>query len=482
MRVSAAGSRLRNASLTVVVLALVGACADHEAGPTAPAQSIFEASNQGQQLHDTHRPHERLDLEIARRYPAYAGFYLEGRQPRVRVTDLAAGAEIAAEVLRLFQERRGVGIPTPIVEEAEFTFLELAGWRDVIAAELFGRRETGIVSLDVEVRRNRVVVGVLPEADMEAARERVSSLGIPLEAVVFVEESYVVPDRGPVSLSRSVQTAEKLTQWWDTIVGGIQYEYKNQSGSGKTCTLGPMVLKNYNSADGTFEERGYLTVSHCSTVPYDTDVGTNWQNRDFYSDNVIGTETLDPKRMTGPIQYEVPNDTVTREVNCQDYDGCRWSDAAYTTYDTAAVSRPHGMALVAEPDGKNTTEVNQSSMGFQVSGEVPNPVEGDSVHKVGKNSGWTSGEVKFACKDYIQSDLDTGEDTVLLCQDWADYSREKGDSGAPVFLFDSPWSDDVITIVGVHNSKSGSGLGVFSAVANIEEDLGFDLHFGPWFY
>lgn len=79
---------------------------------------------------------------------------------------------------------------------------------------------------------------------MEAAREQMSGLGIPLDAVVFVKESYGVPDRRPVSLSRSVQTAEKLTQWWDTIVGGIQYEYKNQSGSGQLCTLGPMVLKN----------------------------------------------------------------------------------------------------------------------------------------------------------------------------------------------------------------------------------------------
>jgi hypothetical protein len=111
----------------------------------------------------------------------------------VRVTNLAPGPQVASEVHSLLKERwsgpdGSVAVPTPIVEEAEFTFVELADWRDAIAGELFGRRETGIISLDVEIRQNRVVVGVLPEADMDAARDRVASLGIPLEGVVFVED------------------------------------------------------------------------------------------------------------------------------------------------------------------------------------------------------------------------------------------------------------------------------------------------------
>jgi hypothetical protein len=263
-------------------------------------------------------------------------------------------------------------------------------------------------------------------------------------------------------------------------MGGIQFEYVAHNGEDIWCTLGPMVSKG-NDVDS---ERGYLTNSHCSSDPYDTDGDPHWQNLNDFPSYRIGFETLDPERDAPGgkviINYD---DGSTREVHCAE-DGCRWSDAAYTVFNPNSSLRVHGHALVAEPKYMNTTsgalEVDPNSMGFQVSGELSNPVEGEVVHKVGRVTGWTSDTVMSTCKDSVQEDDITGEKTTLLCQDFAKYSHEIGDSGSPVFVFTMGGN---IKIIGMHAGDAKStGYGLFSAVANIEEDLGMDLHFGPWFY
>lgn len=75
---------------------------------------------------------------------------------------------------------------------------------------------------------------------------------------------------------------------------------------------------------------------------------------------------------------------------------------------------------------------------LEIFGEISNPVQGDSVHKIGQTTGWTYGVVTNTCVTFARdfSDYSSSYGQVILsCQDLADYGRNSGDSGAPVFIF-----------------------------------------------
>lgn len=68
-------------------------------------------------------------------------------------------------------------------------------------------------------------------------------------------------------------------------------------------------------------------------------------------------------------------------------------------------------------------------------GEFPYPVGGEMVDKMGRTTGWTYGFVKKTCVDMLLSAYSGSGVGLLLCQDWASYWNDKGDSGSPVFRY-----------------------------------------------
>lgn len=72
------------------------------------------------------------------------------------------------------------------------------------------------------------------------------------------------------------------------------------------------------------------------------------------------------------------------------------------------------------------------------------PSLGMEVHKIGKTTGWTKGEVTATCKDTYSKVDSIGR----LCSYVTDYSSDFGDSGSPVFSWDG--SSFTIELVGIH--------------------------------
>jgi len=92
---------------------------------------------------------------------------------------------------------------------------------------------------------------------------------------------------------------------------------------------------------------------------------------------------------------------------------------------------------------------------------------------MGQTTGWTAGYVAHTCvnTEYPELRIPT---LLMLCQDYADYPADPGDSGGPVFEFG--FGTDV-GLVGIHwgfGSANGdpATYSIFSAMTNIESDLG----------
>jgi hypothetical protein len=58
---------------------------------------------------------------------------------------------------------------------------------------------------------------------------------------------------------------------------------------------------------------------------------------------------------------------------------------------------------------------------------------GDTVHKVGRTTGWTKGVVTRTCFDQASFDQNVGQ-YMMLCQIEATLTSAGGDSGSPVFI------------------------------------------------
>jgi hypothetical protein len=87
---------------------------------------------------------------------------------------------------------------------------------------------------------------------------------------------------------------------------------------------------------------------------------------------------------------------------------------------------------------------------------------GLQVKKEGRTTGRTGGSITQTCVHRPQTSFD------ILCQHQADYERQDGDSGAPVFI---PHWDGSVALIGIH----WSDLPAFSSLAGIEADLGVTL-------
>jgi hypothetical protein len=93
------------------------------------------------------------------------------------------------------------------------------------------------------------------------------------------------------------------------------------------------------------------------------------------------------------------------------------------------------------------------------------------VNKVGRTTGWTSGEVSKKCVNTGVS----GTNIVQLCQDWVRAASGGGDSGSPVFKIIVNGGNDVQLrgmLWGGGTEKNGTQVFVYSPIANIEEELG----------
>jgi hypothetical protein len=186
-------------------------------------------------------------------------------------------------------------------------------------------------------------------------------------------------------------------------------------------------------------------------------------NRIWYN-----TQYNQPSRTVSPdpIAFEAHDPEYFRGGACPRGRVCRYSDAARALY-VSGVESARGK--IAKTDGLNTGSLNVAGE-FTITSQNNTATSfSGTIHKVGRTTGWSSGNVSSTCATVNVS----GSNLTLLCQTMVSSSQkivEGGDSGSPVF---SKGSSDDVTLVGVLWGGSSSGdRFVFSPLKNIQDELG----------
>lgn len=351
---------------------------------------------------------------IDRDAPGFGGLYLdEGQNPVIAITSGASRAAAEAAVrthMGRMPGRAGGGVQYVTVA---YRFSDLRRWLTEFVATW---RRDGITMVDVNERRNRIVIGVRDGAVRAAILEEIARSEVPIEAVNVDIRS------GPITLS----TLQDLSR---PVVGGLRIQILNWSSQiGHECTLGFNVkLPGDTALYG-------VTNSHCTSVQGNVSNDSYYQphNIDSYP-NRLGVEYADPSYVAMP-----------NEPQCFYQHLCRSADAALIRYDTASqgawgkIARPTSYGY-----GGQGINLTRDTVDFALTGEADTTVlvSGQWVSKVGRTTGWTAGQIDESCVGTTVG-LVGGNYLGYLCQynvyDFMNAGRGNfvagGDSGSPAFI------------------------------------------------
>jgi hypothetical protein len=302
---------------------------------------------------------------------------------------------------------------------------DLAAWFARSAPEVLALPQTVFADHD-EVGR-QLVFGVEHAGVTIAVHNVMARLGVPGQAyrVEIVEPIYFASD---------------LRSRYRPTMGGLQIHWGQY-----VCTLG----FNVDHAGG----RSFITNSHCTNKQGTTGNTAYYQPLSSVDSSPIAYEADDPEYFKGGV---CPRGRV-----------CRYSDAARALYqDNASSSR----GVIAKTDGLNTGSIKVAGSFTITSQENSSTSFSGTVHKVGRTTGWSSGNVTNSCATVNVS----GSNVTMLCQTIVQRSGTRivqgGDSGSPVF---SITSGDNVKLVGILWGGNSSGdLFVFSPLKGIQDELG----------
>ena len=437
------------ASCLLVASSLLAACDEPVPTATRTPAANFGVQDASTGVPTNVRPEEAAFADLSRQAPSAAGFYFEGTGVTVRIKDAHEKPLAQAAIQALAAGRRlGNGRATPMVtvKPAQFTFKQLAAWRDVaFDIALVGIR--GVNSLDLDEVRNRVALGIDPQLFPDTRAAVVTALtkaGVDSTALAFDSVGSYIEDFA------AIPPTTILDQSNDPLAGGLEIAVEWSPSSFHACTLGFVATRN--------SQVGLVTASHCTSGMYGTDNNPVHQ----LLGRTVGTESADAYGYT-----------------CGFFSECRGSDAAFFA-SSGAVQM--GVGLIHKTQFSNggglsggfgSFTVDQATPYFIVTGEENGGlVVGQEVHKIGRTTGWTRGDVKQTCVDYYPR-----ANYLLRCGYETHYVAGDGDSGAPVFSLDFAICSRCVTLLGIHSGRKtpGQNQAVFSKLHRIKSDLG-----GTW--
>lgn len=126
---------------------------------------------------------DELYWRVGARVPGFGGFYLdEAGNPTILLLDPRDSAAARVAVSQLLG---GCSSAHPChYVQGQFTYVELATWRDSLIQDLFA---SGLAtSMGIDQMANRVSVGAARMSDSTRVAARIAALGIPVRAVVIV--------------------------------------------------------------------------------------------------------------------------------------------------------------------------------------------------------------------------------------------------------------------------------------------------------
>jgi hypothetical protein len=400
-------------------------------------------------------------FEMAARHEGFAGAYLGPEGDIVLLSTRpdearASARAIAGDMLGLmtFDDRtaRGHRERAVTVEPAAFDFAELAAFR--LAVEQTLTESFSIVYTDVDERANRVALGVDEAAGVPlgAVSAALVALGVPPDAftvdtIPAIEFASGGPEAALPSAGVAGRASTLLTDFVRPIAGGVQIKTPDSGPNG--CTLGVPV---WHGSPGS-QELGFLTASHCTVI-----VGYNngAQFGQPVGSTLISAEHEDPPLTNCGSGYST---------------NCELADVALVDFTAQTHVLPGEVHLTnassgSGPGGKTVT--GQSVKLFPSSTLV-----GQSMNKVGRTTGWTTGEVTGTCANIsipaIQPDV-VQRSTRLRCYTRTNVPVQVGDSGAALFSINYD-----------PGPETGGFHGILSACAGCSETtIGFTSYYVSW--
>jgi len=390
---------------------------------------------------------------IAERHPGFGGMYFSQDTLVMRVkgggADAAAAATFAESMLGDQDAERFWGVRKALldgrvrVEPARYGMSELLDWK---AHAWSSGPVPGFQALGLDEALGRVFLAVESTSDIGVTRDRLLTLGIP-------DDALRVDAVGPITPQVT------LSDRFRPIPGGVKIARADQG----ACTLTVDALQNPGWPD---ESWGFITNSHCTHQFGNGPDGTvMYQPDDHEPYSAIADEMADPDLIplgtwVCPASYAEPPFYAT---------GCRISDAAFFLYYAEGMAQG---GTIARTMGFRSTTVNPNKPRFLLTEpSLELPLSGMQVHKIGKTTGWMWGAVTEPCMNSIDVPPAPLGRVMLLCQTWATYKCDEGDSGAPVFTWDG--SSDYVQLVGVHWGRDpATGHAMFSPWVHVSFEIG----------
>jgi hypothetical protein len=422
----------RQALATLVTLTALGACTDEPAtGPStprdpAPYRAMPPASDSLLPPADGDLfPGGKEFVELAREIPGFAGYWYEGGERVVAVTDPAqlqhAVTVVDARVPTPAADARQGTVSTRAVQQT-YDYLTLRAWRDRILEPVLELE--GVTFIDLDEAANRLVVGVEDASAQDPAVQRVQAAGVPLQALQF-EVS------GPLEMDQTLQ------QFARPLLGGYRIQDVNRA----NCTLG------FGATNPPNGRLAFVTNSHCTGTWFGFDGAVfhqPWPLR-------VGQEVSDPRGFRCGLLWR-----------------CRFSDAALVEVDAGV---PIDVPRIARTQFWNwywPGSLNVVNPPHLITSGWGYPPVGIAVDKVGSTTGWNVGHVRRGCVVTKHS-----RHMILVCQYFADYDSAGGDSGSPVFVL----FGNSVQLTGIHWGRAPRILGrraIFSPLAGVSFDLGLE--------
>lgn len=393
-----------------VVVAALGLCS-----PAALAVSLDAGAGDDGGVPAGHWEHQMA--RFAAQNPGFAGisFDAQGRAS-VLVTDPERPSAGVRHLLRV--------APGARLTPARYDFQELAAFKQRARGLLDAE---GVVYVDLDEAGNRIRIGVdrgdafLTRLDVEG---RLALHELPADAVELVEVEPIKP---------LITVRERFRP----VPAGVQIYF-----SGFVCTAGANVFRN-----GVF---GFITNSHCTNTQGGVESTRYYQHQP--SGGAVATEIADPPYFTGSP--------------CPSGRRCRFSDSSFARYDSSSLGQLGRIARTTSRSSSSpgSLTVSTTNPRFIINAETPFPSGGEQLNKVGRTSGWTFGTVVATCVDTNVG----GTNITQLCQDHVQGYSAGGDSGSPVFRWTGTTNANFYGLMW----GGGGGVFVFSAISNIESELG----------
>lgn len=434
-------ARFRSAIASVLVLPILASCEQ----PTA-VRIPTASSNAVQPSEQATRSIDEAFLGVSQEAKSFAGAYFDDEGVLVvRVASLADSAAAWAAlrealVNRVRVDGRVLPSPTDVdmipkgrrVEPASVSFRDLYDLKQRLSLSVFDQTE--VISLDLDEKRGRIVVGMTTASNADAVTS-VARLTSAERALVEIQV-----EREPTL------TQQLIIMRHRPLSGGYQI---GPSG----CTMTATAWRG--------SEQLLITASHCTASAFQPDGGPVTQNNAGVN---FGYEVTDPAPYSCGTLF---NPKICRRSDAAAYnaagvdlspsDSLGWAVGriARTTYSVAGVTL-----------GQGSTEVDSTGPYWNVVAEIAFPLVGEVLHKVGVNKGWTYGPVYETCKD-----IGSPHGVRVVCQDKANIWAQGGDSGSPVF---KPYGGypNTIAFYGVTWAHDGGASGIFSNLGQMKQDLG----------